>query len=156
MSSVTRSITNKPCILGCAAFRYFWKIVNMGMRHSYLGCICRGMHEQWSLLTNLGNDVISTFGYVPYVGTLSEMTDFAHPHLDTHIPTHSHTFFFHIWLPHLATHPFSTFGCHTFFFHSCSPKSWWPTLLGKAGELFHFHHATCLFQSALRRISLEQ
>ena len=29
------------------------------------------------------------------------MTDFAHPHLDTHILTHSYTFFFHICLPHI-------------------------------------------------------
>ena len=49
------------------------------------------------------------------------MIYFAHPHLNTHILTHSHTFFFHICWPHilfphlLSTHSFSTFVAPTFF-----------------------------------------
>ena len=92
------------------------------------------MWEQWSLLDNLGHDIISIFWYVPYVGTLSKMIDFAHPHLDAHILTHSHTLFFHICCT------------HNFWHKNC----WWPTLLGRA------RWRTRLFLSALRLISLEQ
>ena len=53
------------------------------------------------MIDNPGDDVISTFGYVPYISTLSKKSEFAHPHLDAHILTYSHT------IPHIlgtATH----------------------------------------------------
>ena len=84
---------------------------------SFLIQIHGGVCEQWSLLNNLGDVVISTFGYILYVGTLSKMTDFAHPHLDTHILTHSHTFFFHIC-------------CHTFFPHICCTHNFSTVIVG--------------------------
>ena len=70
------------------------------------------------------------------------MTDFAHPHLDAHILTHSHTFS-HIlcsifcW-PHILTHicwPHILFPhlLHRQFFNN---NCWWPTSLGGLGNSF--------------------
>ena len=56
-------------------------------------------------------------------------------HTFSHIPTHSHTFFFHICLshilfPHLLSHIFFDICCtHNVSQNNC----WWPTSLGRAG-----------------------
>ena len=43
-------------------------VLHLGYASSFSNVISTwGMREQWSLLNNLGGDVISTFGYAPYV-----------------------------------------------------------------------------------------
>ena len=77
---------------------------------------------------------MSTFGYALYVGTLPEITVLVHPHLDTHIlthshiPTHSHKKKFQICLSHIIFQHLA--ATHSAFFRN---NHWWLTSLGESG-----------------------
>ena len=93
------------------------------------------MREQWSLSNNLGDDVISTFGHVPYVSRVIQNDRFS---TSTFGYTHSHTF------SHILTHYFFTFGCQTFFFHIWLLHILFSHLLHP-----HFFHNNCRWPASI-------